>query len=518
MKTKILLFLSVLLININVFGQWDQVFDSYTYDFNYNSRTEFVDPLTEMDEDLKLFLEHVKSARDFNDLWMLDSLVYYDFITEIDSFSFEREIYNYSNEYNTVEYIVMERSGQEENWQNKTRYLLTFNENNVYTLSISFIWDEDQWLKERKTEYIYNENNSQTKRTILIWEQNQWVNYTKMEHHYNNNNESIEQSNYDWNNDNQTWFHSFKVEFGYDSQGLMNFALVYRRDYETNELIWWEKHETIYNEIGLLIEQIKSHWDQELEIWTPFNKLISSYEDGLRSNDTYWWRETGWQLSKQYDEFRIDSITTGSNRYTLIDDTLWLHTYKSEKGFDELGNLISWESYGFNETANRWYGVTKSFSSYNEDGQYNWHISYYWDNGISEWYNPIKREYGYNEQKLLFYRSDSYWNLETNTWRKYDSQIYYYTNVSSINENRNEYSFINVYPNPCNKQLNLDFENLNNEKVDFKIYSILGKIVNEGILDPVDINSINVSHLENGFYMILAISGKKKYSGKFIKF
>lgn len=518
MKTKILLFLSVLLINISVFGQWDHLFDSYTYDFNYNSKMEFVDPLTEMDEDLKFFLEHLKSARDFNDLWMLDSLVYYDFITEIDSFANERRIYTFDNANNMIEYISMHRSEPDQEWRGKTRNLLTYSDDNLNIESIVYKWYQGEWVKDKKQETIHNENNQLTQSVKFEWEEDQWVDGLKFVTIYNDNNLFIEQSTYNWIMEDSTWLNVWKTESGYNNEGDIILSISYHLPIGSNEMIRILKRETIYNEDGTENKRTEFRWDSNINVWYNYGRTTFSYESEISSFYNYYWDSTEWKVVSRGDELRIDFFTIHHNNYRLIDDTLWLHTYKSEKGFDELGNLISWESYGFNETANRWYGVTKSFSSLNEDGQYNWHISYYWDDGISEWYNPIKREIGYNEQKLLFYRSDSYWNIETNTWRKYDSQIYYYTNVSSINENRNEYSFINVYPNPCNKQLNLDFENLNNGKVDFKIYTILGKVVDEGILDPVDINSINVSHLENGFYMIQAISGKKKYSGKFIKF
>lgn len=518
MKTKILLFLSVLLINMNVFGQWDQLFDSYNYDFDNNTKTEVEDPLIEIDGDLKLFLEQIKNDRDFDDLWMLDSIVSYDFITEIDSFSFERKIYTYNTTNNTVEYVIMQRLIQEEEWQNITRSLLTFNEDNEQILSISFIWDEGQWVNDQKREVFYFENDLEEYWIRYEWDVDQWIKIRKVQYTYNENNLQTAQFTYDWVADEGVWFQSYQIDLGYNDQGLRNYYLIYTIDFETNELVWMEKQEIIFNDSGFEDTSTTFRWDRDLEIWNNYDRLTFSYETEIRSFYNDYWDSIEWKHFSLYSGYWADPLTVMYNTHILIDDTLWLHSSKTELGYDLNGRIISRESYRYIEYMHYWLGIEKYDRFYSDNGQSFTVIYYDWDVVLDIWDYDIKKETGYDENQISVYNSTKQWNIEESIWETLDSQRYYYTNVSSINENKNEYSFITVYPNPCNKQLSLEFENLNNEKVEFKIYSILGKVVNEGILDPVDINSINVSHLENGFYMIQAVNGKKKYSGKFIKF
>lgn len=518
MKTNILLLLSVILININVFGQSEQLFDSYTYDFNYNSRTEFVDPLTEIDEDLKLFLEHLKSARDFNDLWMLDSIVSYDFITEIDSFSFERKTYTYNTTNNTVEYIIMQRLVQEEDWQNKTRSLLTFNEDGEQILSISFIWDDSQWVNDQKNENGYINNDLLEYWIRYEWDVDQWIKIRKFEFTYNENNLNTAQFTYDWIEDEGVWFQVYQVDLGYNDQGLRNYYLIYSLDFETNELYWMEKQDIIFNDSGLKDTSTTFRWDRDLEIWNNYDRLTFSYETEIRSYYNDYWDSTEWKHFSRSSGYWADPLTAMHNTHILIDDTLWLHSSKRELGYDLDGRTISQESYRYVEYMSYWLGINKFDRFYSDNGKSFAVIYYDWDVVLDIWDYDIKEETSYDENQIRDYTSTKQWNIDESIWESIDSQSYYYTNISSLNENKLDHTPINVYPNPCNKQLNLEFENLNNEKVEFKIYTILGKVVDEGILDPVDINRINVSHLENGFYMIQAVSGKKKYSGKFIKF
>ena len=516
MKTKILLFTTVILLNLLVLGQTEQsnfILNNNIYEYQ---NAEFGNLLSENDEKLELFIDQVMNNQGPDDLWMLDSIVSYDFITEIDSFSFERQIYTYNNGNNTVESVVLQRNNLEEVWLNTSKNLLTFNDNNDQILSISYVWDEGQWVNEQKSESTYTGNSLLESRIRSYWNIDHWLKNDKIFYTYNENDDETEQSNYDWIEDDQTWLHNFKVELGYNDQGLRNFVLLYSLNFETNELYARVKYETLYNDLGLLVQDIHYTRNFDVEDWEPLEKLISSYNDGLRSNDTYWWRENDWQLNRQYEETRIDSLTLASNTYSLIDDSLWLHTRKSEFSYDGGGRLTSQESYNFIEYMSYWIGELKFEWLNNDNGQTFAMIYYDWDVVLDKWDYDTKKESGYNENQIRTYANTKQWNLNESIWETVDSQRYYYTNISSINENKNEYSYMKVYPNPCNNQLSLDIDNSNNSETIYRINSILGETIIEGRISKIN-NTINVSQLEKGFYLIQVINGKEKYSGKFVK-
>ncbi len=516
MKTKILLFSTVILLNLLVLGQSEQsnfILNNNIYEYQ---NAEFGYLLSENDEKLDLFIDQVINNQGPDDLWMLDSIVSYDFITEIDSFSFERQIYTYNNGNNTVENVVLQRNNLEEAWLYTSKNLLTFNDNNDQILSISYVWDEGQWVNEQKSESTYTGNSLLESRIRSYWNIDHWLKNDKISYAYNENDDETEQSNYDWIEDDQIWLHNFKVELGYNDQGLRNFVLLYSLNFETNELYARVKYETLYNDLGLLVQEIHYTRNFDIEDWEPLDKLISSYNNGLRSNDTYWWRDNDWQLNKQYEETRLDTLTIEGNGYSLRDDTLWVHTSNSTLGYDAMGRIISQESYRFEQSWNYWLGTYKFDRLYNDNGQTFAVIYYDWDVVLDKWDYKTTNETGYDENQLRSYYTTKQWNLEESIWETEISEKYYYTNISSVNENENEYSNIKVYPNPCNNQLSLDIDYSNSSETIYRINSILGGIIIEGRISKIN-KTINVSQLEKGFYLIQVVNGKEKYSGKFVK-
>lgn len=517
MKTKILLFTAVILLNLLSFGQSEQLIDSFNYESYDYPITKFGSPFYENDKQLDLFIDQIINNQNPDDLWMLDSIVSYDFITEIDSFSFERKIYTYNTLNNTVEYIIMQRLIQEEEWQNKTRNLLTFNDNNEQILSISFIWDETQWVNDQKRESVYDENNLLEYWISYEWDEDQWIKVRKIQYSYNENNLKTAQFTYDWIVEEGVWFQSYQVDLGYNDQGLRNYYLIYTLDFETNELVWMEKQEIIFNDSGSEDTSTNYRWDRDIEIWNNYSRKTFSYETEIRSFYDDYWDSTEWKHYSIYSGYWADPLTVMYNTHILIDDTLWLHSSKTEYGYDLSGRTISRESYRYIEYMHYWLGMEKYDRFYSDNGLSFTVIYYDWDVVLDIWDYDIKEETGYDENQIRTYANTKQWNLYESIWETLDSQRYYYTNISSINENKNEYSIVNVYPNPCSNQLNLDIGNLYNSETIFRIYSIIGETVIEGSLSKINMN-INVSQLEKGFYMIQAVNGKNKYSGKFLKF
>lgn len=76
-------------------------------------------------------------------------------------------------------------------------------------------------------------------------------------------------------------------------------------------------------------------------------------------------------------------------------------------------------------------------------------------------------------------------------------------------------SNINIYPNPANDQITIDFGNLDNvEDWNIKIINILGQ---EVLSHPMNTDKINVSELSKGVYIIRISDGINLTDKKFIK-
>ena len=76
-------------------------------------------------------------------------------------------------------------------------------------------------------------------------------------------------------------------------------------------------------------------------------------------------------------------------------------------------------------------------------------------------------------------------------------------------------SNVNIYPNPANDHITIDFGNLDNvEGWNIKIINILGQ---EVLSQPMDNDKINVSELSKGVYIIRISDGVNQADKKFIK-
>lgn len=87
---------------------------------------------------------------------------------------------------------------------------------------------------------------------------------------------------------------------------------------------------------------------------------------------------------------------------------------------------------------------------------------------------------------------------------------------SSIFENESNKYDIRLYPNPTSDKLKFkNIENKNTERITYKIFSISGQIVTEGLID-LSKESINIRDLNNGLYVIRISNGTDVFTKSFV--
>lgn len=82
-------------------------------------------------------------------------------------------------------------------------------------------------------------------------------------------------------------------------------------------------------------------------------------------------------------------------------------------------------------------------------------------------------------------------------------------------------TLVKIFPNPTVDQLTIEFERDFTEKGRFEIFSVNGKRIDHGIIDPSDfknkLSHIDVHHLTNGLYFFKLQIGEYTYTQKFTK-
>lgn len=96
--------------------------------------------------------------------------------------------------------------------------------------------------------------------------------------------------------------------------------------------------------------------------------------------------------------------------------------------------------------------------------------------------------------------------------------------LNNINHSNFDYDKLaNIYPNPFNNELNIDFYSADSQKVKIEITSMIGQVVFEKDykLNLTTYNKIliqELSYLRNGIYTISVSTDKNKYQAKIFKF
>ena len=122
---------------------------------------------------------------------------------------------------------------------------------------------------------------------------------------------------------------------------------------------------------------------------------------------------------------------------------------------------------------------------------------------LSTPYNPVLNQ-GYDVTGIMYY---SFGNFKI---EPRDSTDIVQSLLVSVEENSNELNLM-VYPNPVDEMFTISGVNL--ERAD--IYTATGKLVKSVSLNTV--NTIDVSELSNGVYVVRVISGKNVGVSRFVK-
>ena len=90
-------------------------------------------------------------------------------------------------------------------------------------------------------------------------------------------------------------------------------------------------------------------------------------------------------------------------------------------------------------------------------------------------------------------------------------------NLVLSNEENDQTSRFNIYPNPASDQLSIEVSNLNTPTSSIHVYDMLGNLIQSAIISD-GTNQINISTLSNGMFLYHILDGKSMIQqGKFVK-
>jgi len=214
------------------------------------------------------------------------------------------------------------------------------------------------------------------------------------------------------------------------------------------------------------------------------------------------------------------------NLFTYYPDTIvYFHGFKDGYYYDTKGNMnhkdhLIWNGIGFDNYRKDTY-VYDNNNFMQSDIQQTWNIStFIYDNTVKD----VFTSNGNNKTTVSGHYT---WHIGFEDWWIGDDGLcktfYYFTSPNQIKKTVLPGSelIVKIWPNPVSTNgVNVDYELANAGDVRVVIYSIDGKIINN-LLFPKQMvgmhhNTINVSDLEKGIYMINISAGGLKHVEKMI--
>lgn len=380
---------------------------------------------------------------------------------------------------------------------------------------------------------------------FYFWEADQWMPYFATEMETDKFDEEVLFVEYVYNHDASAW----EVDYGFRAVDEMNEndqLSVRIWEYYDNWTRSWvqdEMEEYIYNDDNVLVEMLFSWYDEWEENWEPESHLVFDLDDNNTWKSGYSWQwdllEEVWIKTMKYidiewfnfDLLQFTNMTVLINPEALEfddfykgnaeDEIDWMNFMKMAAAFNEEGRMILIQQEFWDGDQEGWVGYFKTewdYDAFNNLSYYAFSI----DNGAGwELIEGASAKFEYNEDQSV--KLIDVYIFEEEGWKEEFAhllrfELFYTEEVTSVPQ-IGVTSNLQVYPNPVSSGLQMVWGG-SDDIVDVTILSMDGKVVtgydqyavSTGI--PV---SIDVSHLQNGVYIIRCQGKTGSSVARFVK-
>jgi len=302
-------------------------------------------------------------------------------------------------------------------------------------------------------------------------------------------------------------------------------------NWDTNSWIFLLKGEYTYDANNNLITEIVSNWDTNTTNWIYNSKYEYTYDtnNNLTTIIRSYWNTTIWIYNYKY-EYTYD---TNNNKTSEIDSdwdastNSWIYNYKYEYTYDASNNLTSEIHSNWDTSINSWINYYKYEYTYDSNNNKTSEIYSNWDTSTNSWIYNSKDEYTYDlavsiDNVLVPWTESNYpilsvshYNYDGIDFVLYEKDIYYYSDITGINEVIDNYN-VSIYPNPAND--NLIINTTINENLNIEIYTIKGQsVMSTEYSNNASEMRVDISQLPAGMYFIRIANDQNNITKKFVK-
>ncbi len=282
---------------------------------------------------------------------------------------------------------------------------------------------------------------------------------------------------YDWDIDENKWYLDYVLKSTFNEYGILVERIVKEFDYSADSLINSRKY--IFNVEGdLIIGYTKLLWDKETKSWNNFEQWYYNYNDFNLNDSTIVkkFNDSGEWVNKEKTIYSYNSIGKYDSIYKYNWDSIWVNKQKEIYTYINDEYLTEYSKFYWDSDSLRWDIDSKDVYTYDDN------------------FNRLKKIHSRRNYEGIFDKSSAIGY----SWSEFE--------VSGIEEN--DYSKIDIFPNPVKDYLTIDCESVNEIK-NVNIYSMQGKPVRS--LNKIRDKGIDVQDLGKGLYIIEVntINGKK---------
>ncbi|MCX7737218.1 MAG: T9SS type A sorting domain-containing protein [Candidatus Kapabacteria bacterium] len=277
-----------------------------------------------------------------------------------------------------------------------TQLVLFSNEkqlNNFSNVWYSQVWEFEQWKHQAKHTRVFNDNGNIIEHIIQEPDvKNNWINKYKIEYGYNEKELLTNIITYVW--DNENWRSSTKLDIIYNDKDLIkerNFKLFKDDKWENDVQFAYE-----YSQTGKVTLETFSRWNDN--DWQPYTKLIYQYDSldlnteilNTRFLDSVW---VNYGLTLNF--YNLEKLLVKSTLFGWdLSKKAWLNYEQNLYSYDDKSRLIEWiNQQGDNDV---WFNTTRETYEYTDFGSLFQIVKY--RSGNDEWKNSIRITYLYDNK------------------------------------------------------------------------------------------------------------------------
>ena len=289
----------------------------------------------------------------------------------------------------------------------------------------AFDKNQSKWIRTGKYKNGTTQNLLDTVWFIALWidSTKSWKEYPTSTVQYNSNGKLIKKEFYG-NSVGSTILVNTKIEnnFSYSKEDKTELTIIYNRDYFTQELVYYSKTETSFDEKDRITSKTMYLWDKNQNQWNGTTKdtihfdefgnntLKASYRWNV--NDQKWFgsEKTKKQFSANGNLLMETNFLWGHSVQN------WIYYTKTENSYEENEELIS-THFVWNSIQGDWEKHTREIEKHNNFGLLILHVDLSWDSELSQWKNIHKYEGIFDSDSNQVIMSQYWWDNDSNWWK-----------------------------------------------------------------------------------------------------